>query len=78
MSCRELEERGFLLPVKEAYCRYRKSLTYDDSAVIETELLELGGASIKIGYKIYKKDENAVISEGYTLHPFTRLLPLSY
>ena len=71
MSYRELEERGYLLPVKEAYCRYRKSLKYDDTIVIESRLLVLGGASIKIGYQIFKKGEEKPSAEGYTLHPFT-------
>ena len=39
LSYRELEERGYLLPVREAYCRYRKSLKYDDIIVVESELL---------------------------------------
>ena len=71
MSYRALEENGFHLPVREAYCRYRTSLRYDDVMTIEATLLELGGASLKIGYKIYKKDETGVTAEGFTLHPFT-------
>lgn len=71
MSYRELEERSYLLPVREAYCRYRKSLKYDDIIIVESELLKLGGASIKIGYRIYKKGDEKPSAEGYTLHPFT-------
>ena len=70
LSYRAFEEKGFHLPVREAYCRYRTSLRYDDVMTIEAALLELGGASLKIGYKIYKKGENELIAEGYTLHPF--------
>jgi acyl-CoA thioester hydrolase len=71
MSYRAFEEQGFHLPVREAYCRYRKSLRYDDVMTIEATLLEFGGASIKIGYKIYKKGDSGIIADGYTLHPFT-------
>jgi acyl-CoA thioester hydrolase len=73
ISYRELESRGVLLPVREAYCRYRKSLKYDDAALIEAELLELGGASIRIGYRVYLDTGDArepPVAEGYTLHPF--------
>ena len=69
MSYRAFEEKGFHLPVREAYCRYRKSLRYDDVMNIEATLLELGGASLKIGYKIYKIGDR--IADGYTLHAFT-------
>ncbi len=71
MSYRAFEEKGFHLPVREAYCRYRKSLRYDDVMTIEATLLELGGASLKIGYKIYNKGDGVLIADGYTLHPFT-------
>ncbi|MCK4803171.1 MAG: acyl-CoA thioesterase [Spirochaetes bacterium] len=70
MSYRELEAKGFYLPVREAYCRYRKSLKYDDIMEIEATLLKIGGASIKIGYYIYLKGDNESVADGYTLHPF--------
>jgi len=70
MSYRELEERGFTLPVREAYCRYMHSLRYDDIAVIETEVLEMRGASLKIGYRMREKESGRTVAEGYTLHPF--------
>jgi acyl-CoA thioester hydrolase len=70
MSYRELEGRGFYLPVAEAYCRYKHSLRYDDIAVIETEVLEIRGASLKIGYRMREKASGRTVAEGYTLHPF--------
>jgi len=71
MSYKEVEKRGYLLPVREAYCRYRKSLKYDDIFIVEPELLSIGGASIKIGYKMFLKEGNILVADGYTLHPFT-------
>lgn len=72
ISYGELERMGYFLPVKEAYCRYRSSAFYDDIVIIESELVNLGGASIKIAYRIYRKDQgDKILAEGYTLHPFT-------
>ena len=71
MSYRKLEERGCFLPVREAHCRYRNSLKYEDIAFIEAELLEIGGASIKLGYRIFKRENESSIADGYTIHPFT-------
>ena len=71
MSYRNLEERGYFLPVREAHCRYRNSLKYEDIALIESELLEIGGASIKLGYRIFNKENGFSIADGYTIHPFT-------
>ena len=67
---KELEARGYFLPVREAFCRYRRSLQYDNIAVVEVELLELKGASLKLGYRIYKKNDRKIAAEGYTMHPF--------
>lgn len=71
MSYKQLEEKGFLLPVREAYCRYRKSLHYDDEVIVEAKLLQLGGAHIKIGYTLLLEDDLKAAAEGYTVHPFT-------
>lgn len=71
LSYRELEERGYMLPVREAFCRYRGGLYYDEQVIVEAQLLELGGASLKIGYTIYRKSDNELAAEGYTVHPFT-------
>ncbi|MBN2324723.1 MAG: acyl-CoA thioesterase [Spirochaetes bacterium] len=71
LSYRDLEERGYMLPVREAHCRYRHALSYDDEVKIQAELLEIGGASLKIGYRLYGKDTGMPAAEGYTVHPFT-------
>jgi acyl-CoA thioester hydrolase len=72
LSYRELEARGFLLPVREAHCRYRRSVRYDDTVVIESWLERLGGASLRIGYSIaLAGSESYAIADGYTLHAFT-------
>jgi len=72
LSYRELEERGYLLPVHEALCRYKRSVQYDEEVVIESWLDQLGGASLRIGYLIYREGEtNHIVAEGYTHHAFT-------
>jgi acyl-CoA thioester hydrolase len=72
LSYRELEERGYLLPVVEAHCRFSRSVRYDDVITIESSLEQLRGASLRIGYRIFRAgDENPTVAEGYTLHAFT-------
>ncbi len=71
MPYRELERRGYLLPVREAHCRYRKSLQYDDVFIIESKLIEIRGASIKIDYAIYRESRaDDIVADGYSLHAF--------
>jgi acyl-CoA thioester hydrolase len=71
MPYRELERRGYFLPVREAHCRYRKSLQYDDSFYVESKLTEIRGASIKIEYTIYLEARtDNIFADGYSLHAF--------
>ncbi len=72
ISYRELEERGYFLPVWEAQCRYRKGVRYDDTLIVESWLSALGGASITIAYMMYIEGEGKrIIAEGQTRHAFT-------
>ncbi len=72
LSYRELEESGYYLPVREAFCRYRRGVTYDDQVIIESWLAQFHGASFVIEYIIFKEgeDEN-IIADGHTHHAFT-------
>ena len=72
LSYRELEESGYYLPVREAFCRYRRGVTYDDQVIIESWLAQFHGASLVIEYIIFKEgeDEN-IIADGHTHHAFT-------
>jgi len=71
LSYRDLEEKGYMLPVREAHCRYRHALSYDEEVEVEAEILNLGGASLKIGYRLYGGKSDTLAAEGYTVHPFT-------
>jgi len=71
LSYRELEDYGYYLPVREAYCRYRASLQYDDVVLVEVELSELKGASLKLNYRMLRKEDGKIVAQGYTIHPFT-------
>jgi acyl-CoA thioester hydrolase len=64
----ELEARGILLPVVEAYARYLKPALYDDLLSIEASVSEIPKATLKIEYKVFNKNE--CLAEGYTVHSF--------
>lgn len=68
-SYREIEEQGYILPVYEAYARYRESALYDDLLEIQTIPLEIGRARIKFGYQILRKTDATLLADGYTVHP---------
>ena len=48
----ELEARGTLLPVIEAYATYRKPARYDDLLSIKAVVSELPASTLKIKYQV--------------------------
>ena len=66
----ELEARGILLPVIEAFVEYRKPARYDDLLSVEAIVSELPKATLKIDYKIYREGDREMLVEGYTIHGF--------
>ncbi len=61
-----LEEGGCVLPVVEAYCKYRCPAHYDDRLVMETWLTKLTKRDITFSYRILR--DGKVLAEGYTRH----------
>ena len=68
---RELEERGFRLPVLETKAEYKQPARFDDEVEIKTLLKEMPTVRFTIDYELYV--ESKLISTGYTRHAFTNL-----
>ncbi|RPI04271.1 MAG: acyl-CoA thioesterase [Ignavibacteriae bacterium] len=66
----ELETRGILLPVIEAFAKYRRPARYDDLLSIESVVAELPQATLKIDYQVFRNQEQMPLAEGYTIHSF--------
>ena len=70
----ELETRGILLPVIEAFAKYRKPARYDDLLSIEAIISELPKATLKIDYQVFRSHEEEPLAEGYTVHSFLNVV----
>jgi acyl-CoA thioester hydrolase len=70
-SYRDLEERGCFLPVHEAYCRYLQPARYDDVIRIETRFSLAGRARLRFDYRLFLRETDALLAEGYTVHVCT-------
>jgi acyl-CoA thioester hydrolase len=66
-SYQDLIAWGIALPVVEAHCDYRRPALYED--VLEVEVSQLRGASVRFGYRITRGD--TLIALGYTRHAVT-------
>jgi acyl-CoA thioester hydrolase len=68
MPYQQLEAEGIHFPVREAFCRYWVPARFDDVLMVETILDEVGGASVRFGYRITRQTDGMLIAEGHTLH----------
>lgn len=64
----EFEAEGLHFPVREAFCRYWVPARFDDLLAITTTVEEVGGASVRFGYRITRESDATLIAEGSTLH----------
>ena len=65
-SYQDLVEWGVALPVVEAHCNYKRPALYEDLLVVETEVSELRGASLRFAYRVMRGPD--LLAEGYTRH----------
>ncbi len=71
MTYRQIEEKGFFLPVSEAFCKYIASAVYDDLIAIETAVDPSVRAGVKFNYRIMgPAPEERPLATGHTLHAF--------
>ena len=63
-----VERRGIFLPVAEAYCKYLAPAKYDSHLMIETSLDTRLKGAIKFDYRIFSKDAETLLAQGYTKH----------
>ena len=70
-SYKELEKKGMFMPVIEAHCKYKSPAFYDDEIMIKTWAGEFTGVRITLYYEVYRKTDEKLLVEGFTVHAFT-------
>ena len=68
MNYAEIEKRGIILPVREAQCRYRSSIHFDDEIQVRIGIQEWRRASMKFIYEVWNKDRTVLHATGMTEH----------
>ena len=67
-----IEKKGYQLPVLETHVKFISPAFYDDILTIESYMKEYPSFKIHIDYKIYRKENNALVAEGFTEHAFIK------
>lgn len=70
LTYKQIEEKGYFLPLSEVTCKYLSSAKYDDEIVIEASLDTSVKAGVKFNYVIYRQGGEEVVAKGNTLHAF--------
>lgn len=68
ISYAEVERRGVILPVREAQCRYRVPVRYDDEIFVRVGIGEFKRASMKFVYELWNADKTVLHATGMTEH----------
>lgn len=68
LSYRDLEEKGFILPVVESYLRFKAPAFYDDLLVVKTFITDVKEISCRFNYHILRKTDDKLLVKGFTIH----------
>ena len=63
LSYREIEEKGFFMPVVEYTIRYRKPAFYDEYLTIQSTIREMPNSRMPIESKVYN-EKGELVAEG--------------
>ncbi len=70
LAYREIEKRGYFLPISEVGCKFLAPVRYDDLLVIETTLDTTFRGGMKFVYRILKQADGTALAKGFTRHAF--------
>ena len=67
----KMEAIGIMMPVLSAECKYRSSVRFGDTVLIETFISLFNGFKMEIQYKVTDKTTGELRASGSTSHCFT-------
>ncbi len=63
---KDMEEKGYIMPVLEMKCQFIKSAFYDDTLRVKTYIMDLPDSRITFYYEIYNNETNQLLNKGET------------
>jgi len=68
---RELEARGFRMPVLGVEVRYMRPALYDDEILVKARLADAGGVRFAFEYEVSRPSDGLLLARGRTEHAST-------
>ncbi len=70
VSYSQVAENGFSIPVVSISCEYKRSLKYNDKAIVETVYKDCNAAKVEFDYKIYRASDMILAATGKSTQVF--------
>ena len=70
ISYMDVYKNGFMTPIVSLDCQYKRPLSVEDEAIIETRFINTDAAKVLFEYTIYKADDNSVVATGSSTQVF--------
>jgi acyl-CoA thioester hydrolase len=65
LTYKVIESKGFYMPVRETFIRFKNPAYYDELLVIESRVEKLPDIKVHIDHIIKSKERNVIVAEGY-------------
>jgi Predicted thioesterase len=62
--------KGFVIPVVNVDCSFKKSLRYGDTVIVETSFIPCDAAKIKFSYRLFNKKTGELVATGNSVQVF--------
>jgi acyl-CoA thioester hydrolase len=62
--------KGFVIPVVNVDCSFKKSLRYGDTVIVETSFIPCDAAKIKFSYRLFNKKTGELVATGSSVQVF--------
>ena len=66
----DIYKQGFVAPVVDVQCKYKRILSYREKAVVETKFVNSPAAKIIFNYRIYLPESGILVAEGHSVQVF--------
>jgi acyl-CoA thioester hydrolase len=70
MGYLDIYNKGFVLPIVQVDCSFKKSLRYGDSVVVETSFTPCDAAKILFSYRLFNKETKELVATGSSVQVF--------
>lgn len=69
----ELRDAGYVVPMVDLNIRYKQSLKYGESAIVETRYIRTDAAKILFEYIIFRESDGEVVATGSSTQVFVNI-----